>query len=231
MTIRVLLADDQALLRGTFKMLFDSADDMETVGEAANGLEAVQLARTRHPDVILMDIRMPEMDGLAATRLIGEDEDLAAVKVLILTTFEEDEYVAEALRAGASGFLGKGTRPEELLDAVRTVAAGDALLSPSATGGLIRRFLAQPEPCTAAVHERLECLTRRERDVLGLVALGMSNDDIAERLFVSPLTAKTHVNRAMTKLAARDRAQLVVIAYQCGLVSPATTAPRPSATG
>ncbi|MYV41624.1 response regulator [Streptomyces sp. SID1328] len=231
MTIRVLLADDQALLRGTFKMLFDSVDDMETVGEASNGREAVELAGTQRPDVILMDIRMPEMDGLAATRLIGEAEDLAAVKVLILTTFEEDEYVAEALRAGASGFLGKGVRPEELLDAVRTVAAGDALLSPSATRGLIRRFLAQPEPCTAAVHERLVRLTRRERDVLGLVALGLSNDEIAERLFVSPLTAKTHVNRAMTKLAARDRAQLVVIAYQCGLVSPATTATRPSVTG
>lgn len=230
MTIRVLLADDQALLRGTFRMLFDSADDMETVGEASNGREAVELARARQPDVILMDIRMPEMDGLVATRLIGEAEDLAAVKVLILTTFEDDEYVAEALRAGASGFLGKGARPEELLDAVRTVAAGDALLSPSATRGLIRRFLAQPEPRTAAVHERLEGLTRRERDVLGLVALGLSNEEIAERLFVSPLTAKTHVNRAMTKLAVRDRAQLVVIAYQCGVVSPAPAA-RPPASG
>ncbi|MFF9087807.1 response regulator [Streptomyces sp. NPDC014991] len=219
MTIRVLLADDQALLRGTFRMLFDSADDMRTVGEASNGREAVELARTRRPDVILMDIRMPEMDGLVATRLIGGDEDLAEVKVLILTTFEDDEYVAEALRSGASGFLGKGALPEELLDAVRTVAAGDALLSPAATQGLIRRFLAQPESCSAAVHERLECLTRRERDVVGLVALGLSNDEIAARLFVSPLTAKTHVNRAMTKLAARDRAQLVVIAYQCGLVS------------
>ncbi|MEU3859721.1 response regulator transcription factor [Streptomyces sp. NPDC028722] len=231
MTIRVLLADDQALLRGTFRMLFDSADDMEIVGEASNGREAVELARSRQPDVILMDIRMPEMDGLVATRLIGEAEDLASVKVLILTTFEDDEYVAEALRAGASGFLGKGARPEELLDAVRVVAAGDALLSPSATQGLIRRFLAQPAPCTTAVHERLACLTRRERDVVGLVALGLSNDEIAERLFVSPLTAKTHINRAMTKLAARDRAQLVVIAYQCGLVSAATTAAPPSVPG
>ncbi|WP_055693776.1 response regulator transcription factor [Streptomyces prasinopilosus] len=227
MTIRVLLADDQALLRGTFRMLFDSTDDMETVGEASDGREAVELARTRRPDVILMDIRMPGMDGLAATRSIGQAEDLAAVKVLILTTFEDDEYVAEALRAGASGFLGKGARPEELLDAVRTVAAGDALLSPAATRGLIRRFLAQPEPRTAAVHERLQCLTPRERDVLGLVALGLSNEEIAERLFVSPLTAKTHINRAMTKLAARDRAQLVVVAYQCGVVSPAAPAPPP----
>ncbi|MFE2065093.1 MULTISPECIES: response regulator [unclassified Streptomyces] len=222
MTIRVLIADDQALLRGTFKMLFDSTDDMETVGEASNGLEAVELARDRHPDVILMDIRMPEMDGLDATRLISESEDLAAVRVLILTTFEDDEHVAEALRAGASGFLGKGARPEELIEAVRTIAAGEALLSPTATRALIKRFLSQPEPCPAGVHERLECLTGRERDVVGLVALGLSNDEMAERLFVSPLTAKTHVNRAMTKLAARDRAQLVVIAYQCGLVSPGT---------
>ncbi|MGW4568481.1 response regulator [Streptomyces sp. NPDC004561] len=227
MTIRVLLADDQALLRGTFKMLFDSTGDMETVGEASNGHEAVELARTQHPDVVLMDIRMPEMDGLDATRLISESADLAAVKVLILTTFEDDEHVAEALRAGASGFLGKGARPEELVEAVRTVAAGDALLSPAATGALIRRFLAQPNPCPGEVHERLECLTPRERDVLGLVALGLSNDEIAERLFVSPLTVKTHVNRAMTKLTARDRAQLVVIAYQCGLASPAPEPVRP----
>ncbi|MFE7332048.1 response regulator [Streptomyces sp. NPDC057565] len=221
MTIRVLLADDQALLRGTFRMLFDAADDMETVGEASNGREAVELAHAQHPDVLLMDIRMPEMDGLAATRLIGESEDLAGVKVLILTTFEEDEYVAEALRAGASGFLGKGARPEELLEAVRTVAAGEALLCPSAARALITRFLTQPEASPAAMHERLKCLTPRERDVLGLVALGLSNEEIADRLFISPLTAKTHVNRAMTKLAARDRAQLVVIAYQSGLVSPA----------
>lgn len=226
MTIRVLLADDQALLRGTFRMLFDSADDMETVGEASDGREAVELATSQRPDVILMDIRMPEMDGLGATRLISESEDLADVKVLILTTFENDEYVAEALRAGASGFLGKGARPEELLDAVRTVAAGEALLSPTATRALITRFLAQPDPCPTAMHERLECLTPRERDVVGLVALGLSNDEIAERLFVSPLTAKTHVNRAMTKLAARDRAQLVVFAYQCGLVSPSTESNR-----
>ncbi|SFY08010.1 response regulator transcription factor [Streptomyces atratus] len=219
MTIRVLLADDQALLRGTFRMLFDATDDMETVAEASNGREAVELAGTQHPDIVLMDIRMPEMDGLEATRLISESEDLAGVKVLILTTFEDDEHVAEALRAGASGFLGKGARPEELLDAVRTVAGGEALLSPTATRALITRFLAQPNPCPVAVHERLECLTPRERDVTILAALGLSNEEIADRLFVSPLTAKTHVNRAMTKLAARDRAQLVVVAYQCGLVT------------
>ncbi|GGV86258.1 DNA-binding response regulator [Streptomyces gelaticus] len=221
MTIRVLLADDQALLRGTFRMLFDATDDMETVAEASNGREAVELAAAHRPDVVLMDIRMPETDGLEATRLISESADLADVKVLILTTFEDDEHVAEALRAGASGFLGKGARPEELLDAVRTVAGGEALLSPTATRALITRFLAQPDPCPVAVHERLECLTPRERDVTVLVALGLSNEEIADRLFVSPLTAKTHVNRAMTKLAARDRAQLVVVAYQCGLVTPA----------
>jgi DNA-binding NarL/FixJ family response regulator len=221
-TIRVLLADDQALLRGTFRMLIDSTADMEVVGEAANGREAVELARSSRADVLLMDIRMPELDGLAATRLICADENLAGVRVLILTTFEFDEYVAEALRAGASGFLGKGMRPEELLDAVRTVAAGDSLLSPTATRSLITRFLAQPERSTPAAPGRLDALTPRERDVMGLVALGLSNDDIAERLFLSPLTVKTHVNRAMTKLGARDRAQLVVVAYQCGLVLPGT---------
>ncbi|MEY9968033.1 DNA-binding NarL/FixJ family response regulator [Streptacidiphilus sp. MAP12-16] len=222
MTIRVLLADDQALLRGTFRMLIDSTADMEVVGEAANGREAVELARSSRADVLLMDIRMPELDGLAATRLICADENLAGVRVLILTTFEFDEYVAEALRAGASGFLGKGMRPEELLDAVRTVAAGDSLLSPTATRSLITRFLAQPERSTPIAPGRLDALTPRERDVMGLVALGLSNDDIAERLFLSPLTVKTHVNRAMTKLGARDRAQLVVVAYQCGLVLPGT---------
>ncbi|MFF2009648.1 response regulator [Streptomyces sp. NPDC058195] len=220
MTIRVLLADDQALLRGTFRMLFDATEDMETVGEASDGREAVDLAAAEQPDVVLMDIRMPEMDGLEATRLITEADGPAGVKVLILTTFENDEHVAEALRAGASGFLGKGARPEELLDAVRTVASGEALLSPTATRALITRFLAQPDPCPVAVHERLASLTPRERDVTALAALGLSNEEIADRLFVSPLTAKTHVNRAMTKLAARDRAQLVVAAYQCGLVSP-----------
>ncbi|MCF3129662.1 response regulator [Streptomyces olivochromogenes] len=222
MTIRVLLADDQALLRGTFKILFDSTEDIEVVGEASDGHEAVELTHAQRPDVVLMDIRMPGTDGLDATRAISEAEDLAAVKVLILTTFENDEYVAEALRAGASGFLGKGAQPDELLDAVRTVAAGEALLSPAATRALITRFLAQPEPRTGVVHEQLACLTPRERDVARLVALGLSNADISEHLFVSPLTVKTHVNRAMSKLDVRDRAQLVVIAYQCGLVSATT---------
>lgn len=220
MTIRVLLADDQALLRGTFRMLLDSAPDMEVIAEAATGREAVELARSHRADLVLMDIRMPDLDGLAATRLISEDEDLAGVKVLVLTTFENDEYVAEALRAGASGFLGKGINPDELLDAIRVVAAGDSLLSPIATKALIARFLAQPAaPCRAAPPQ-LATLTPREREVVALVAAGLSNDEIAERLFVTPLTAKTHANRAMTKLGARDRAQLVVIAYQTGLARP-----------
>ncbi|MGW3007333.1 response regulator [Streptomyces sp. NPDC001219] len=221
MTIRVLLADDQALLRGTFRMLVDSAPGMEVVAEAATGREAVDLARSHRADLVLMDIRMPDLDGLAATRLISEDEDLAGVKVLVLTTFENDEYVAEALRAGASGFLGKGINPDELLDAIRVVAAGDSLLSPTATKALIARFLAQPAPPSGrAAPPQLAALTPREREVVTLVAAGLSNDEIAERLFVTPLTAKTHANRAMTKLGARDRAQLVVIAYQTGLARP-----------
>ncbi|MBL1096090.1 response regulator [Streptomyces coffeae] len=228
MTIRVLLADDQALLRGTFRMLIDSAPDMEVVAEAATGREAVELTRSHRADLVLMDIRMPDLDGLAATRLISEDENLAGVKVLVLTTFENDEHVAEALRAGASGFLGKGINPDELLDAMRVVAAGDSLLSPTATKALIARFLAQsaPPPGRAAsspgrgASPQLAALTPREREVVTLVAAGLSNDEIGERLFVTPLTAKTHANRAMTKLGARDRAQLVVIAYQSGLVRP-----------
>jgi DNA-binding NarL/FixJ family response regulator len=167
-----------------------------------------------------MDIRMPEMDGIEATRLITADEDLAGVRVLILTTFEIDENELRALRAGASGFLSKGVEPADLLDAIRVVAAGEALLSPKATRGLIARFLTQPEPGALPAPARLDSLTDREREVLALVAGGLSNDEIAERLYVSPLTAKTHVNRAMTKLGARDRAQLVVIAYQTGLVRP-----------
>jgi DNA-binding NarL/FixJ family response regulator len=218
MTIRVLLADDQNLIRAGFRVLVDSAPDLEVVGEATTGIEAVELARTTRADVVLMDIRMPEMDGLAATRQITADESLSGVRVLILTTFEVDEYVLQALRAGASGFLGKGVDPPELLDAIRVVARGDALLSPAATRGLITRYLAQPDSTGSAVPARLETLTEREREVLTLVAAGLSNDEIAERLFVSPLTAKTHINRAMMKLGARDRAQLVVIAYQSGLV-------------
>ena len=218
MTVRVLLADDQTLIRAGFRVLIDSAPDLTVVGEAATGREAVARARDTRADVVLMDIRMPDLDGLAATREITADEDLAGVRVLILTTFEVDEYVFEALRAGASGFLGKGVEPAELLDAIRTVAAGDALLSPKATRGLIARFLAQPEPEPPASPDLLRALTEREREVLTLVATGLSNEQIAERLVVSPLTAKTHVNRAMAKLGARDRAQLVVFAYQTGLV-------------
>ncbi|MFD5732310.1 response regulator [Streptomyces sioyaensis] len=220
MTIRVLLADDQALLRGTFRMLIDSDPDMEVVAEAATGREAIHLARTQQIDLILMDIRMPDLDGLAATKLISDDQDLADVKILVLTTFENDEYVAEALRAGASGFLGKGINPDELLNAIRVVAAGDSLLSPAATKSLIARFLAQPAAPGPRTHPQLATLTPREHEVVTLVAAGLSNDEIAARLYVTPLTAKTHANRAMTKLGARDRAQLVVIAYQTGLARP-----------
>ncbi|BDM69944.1 DNA-binding response regulator [Streptomyces nigrescens] len=220
MTIRVLLADDQALLRGTFRMLIDSTPDMEVVAEAATGREAVALVRSHHVDLVLMDIRMPDLDGLAATQRISDDEDLAGVKILILTTFENDEYVAEALRAGASGFLGKGINPDELLNAIRVVAAGDSLLSPVATKALIARFLAQPAPPGRNPPPQLATLTPREHEVVTLVAAGLSNDEIAQRLFVTPVTAKTHANRAMTKLGARDRAQLVVIAYQTGLARP-----------
>ena len=225
MTIRVLLADDQTLIRSGFRVLVNSAPGLEVVAEAANGQEAVELARTERADVILMDIRMPGVDGLAATRQITADESLAGVKVLILTTFEVDEYVFEAIRAGASGFLGKSVEPDELISAIRVVARGDALLSPKAVRGLMNRFLSQPELDQAAGTPELASLTEREREVLGLVALGLSNDEIAERLVLSPLTAKTHVNRAMVKLDARDRAQLVVIAYQTGLVRAGTAAP------
>ncbi|MFC9928984.1 response regulator [Streptomyces sp. NPDC127190] len=221
MTIRVLLADDQALLRSAFRVLVDSEPDMEVVGEACEGAEAVRLAKEYAPDVVLMDIRMPGTDGLAATRMISADPELAQVHVVILTTFEVDDYVVQALRAGASGFLGKGSEPEELLNAIRVAAGGEALLSPAATKGLIARFLAQGDddrdPARSA---RLGALTGREREVLVQVAGGHSNDEIAERLQVSPLTVKTHVNRAMAKLGARDRAQLVVIAYESGLVRP-----------
>ncbi|MBT2469443.1 response regulator transcription factor [Streptomyces sp. ISL-66] len=224
--IKVLLADDQALLRSAFKVLVDSEPDMRVVGEASDGARAVELARSARPDVVLMDIRMPGTDGLAATRLISADPELADVRVVMLTTFEVDEYVAAALRAGACGFLGKGAEPEELLNAIRVAAAGDALLSPAATKGLIATFLAQgggaeDTPAAGAAHaQRLAALTGREREVLVLVAAGLSNDEIARRLVVSPLTVKTHVNRAMAKLGARDRAQLVVIAYESGLVRP-----------
>ena len=217
--IRVLLADDQALIRAGFHVLIDAADDLEVVAEATDGAQAVDLARRERADVVLMDIRMPRVDGLEATRRISADDDLAGVKVIILTTFESDEYVYQAIRAGASGFLVKDTEPADLLQAVRVVARGDALLSPSVTRRLITDLATRPErrPPSDRV---LAGLTEREREVLALVAEGLSNDEIAGRLFLSPLTAKTHVSRIMTKLNARDRAQLVVIAYESGLVTP-----------
>jgi DNA-binding NarL/FixJ family response regulator len=220
MTIRVLLADDQPLLRAGLKVLIDEAPDLEVVGEATTGLEAVELAKSARADVVLMDIRMPQLDGLAATRMITADDDLAGVRVLILTTFEIDEYVFQALRAGASGFLGKSADPEELIGAIRIVDRGDALLTPAATKSLIARFLTHPDPDDPVNPERLAALTDREREILALVAAGMTNDEIAAGLVLSPATAKTHVNRAMVKLGARDRAQLVVIAYSSGLVRP-----------
>jgi DNA-binding NarL/FixJ family response regulator len=216
--IRVLLADDQALVRAGFKSLLDAQEDIEVVGEAPGGEEAVRLAAELAPDVVLMDIRMPGMDGLAATRRIAADPSLQDVRVVILTTFGLDEYVFEAIRSGASGFLVKDTEPDELLQAVRVVAGGEALLSPSVTRRLIEEFAAhakEPQPT-----EGLDQLTAREREVMALVAAGLSNDEIARRLFVSPATAKTHVSRSMIKLGARDRAQLVVIAYESGLVRP-----------
>ena len=220
MTIRVVIADDQPLLRTGFRALLSSAPDLEVVGEAGDGREAVRLARAEQADVVLMDIRMPVLDGLAATRLITSDEDLAGVKVLILTTFEIDQYVFEALRAGASGFLGKSAEADDLLAGIRTVSRGDALLSPAATRSLISRFLATPSspPVDEPTRRALGSLTERERQVTSLVATGLSNDEIAARLVLSPATVKTHVNHAMVKAAARDRAQLVVFAHRAGLV-------------
>ncbi|HEY8718465.1 response regulator transcription factor [Pengzhenrongella sp.] len=220
MTIRVLLADDQALLRATFRLLLDSAPDIEVVAEASTGAEAVALARTSRADLIVMDIRMPDLDGIEATRLLTADEELAGVKVLVLTTFETDELVVAALRAGASGFLGKRVAPEALLEAIRTVAAGDQLLSPAATRSLIERVLTHADPAPGRHAARIAELTDREREVTQLVGGGLSNLEIGERLYISPSTAKTHVNRAMMKTGARDRAQLVVLAYEAGLVSP-----------
>ncbi|MZF89408.1 response regulator transcription factor [Streptomyces sp. SID5643] len=217
MTIRVLLADDQTLVREAFAMLVESAPDMEVVGRAATGRQAVELARGARADLVVMDIRMPDLDGIEATRHIAADEDLAGVRVLVLTTYDTDENIVDALRAGASGFLVKDTRPAELLDAIRTVAAGDSLLSPGPTARLIERFLRSPSaPATGGP----ECLSGREREVLALVARGLNNTEIADALGLSPLTAKTHVSRIMGKLAARDRAQLVIVAYESGLVTP-----------
>ncbi|WLW50118.1 response regulator transcription factor [Streptomyces sp. YU58] len=221
MTIRVLLADDQALLRATFRILVDSVEDMTVIAEAADGQEAVDLAATHRPDVVLMDIRMPNRDGVAATAAICARPDLSDTHILVLTTFENDENVAKALRAGASGFLGKGVSPEVLLSGIRTVAAGEALLSPGATRALITRFLASPDTDgLLALPEAVKALTDREREVMVLAAHGRSNTEIAEHLVLSPLTVRSHIQRAMTKLDARDRAQLVVIAYQSGLVKP-----------
>ena len=218
--IRVLLADDQALIRAGFHVLIDAADDLQVVGEATDGAQAVDLARDERADVVLMDIRMPGIDGLEATRRISADDDLAGVKVIILTTFESDEHVYQAIRAGASGFLVKDTEPADLIQAVRVVAKGDALLSPSVTRRLITDLASRPERPPPNHSGAGLAVTARERQVLGLVAEGLSNDEIAARLFLSPLTSKTHVSRIMTKLDARDRAQLVVIAYESGLVTP-----------
>jgi DNA-binding NarL/FixJ family response regulator len=218
MTIRLLLADDQSLLRATFRLLIDATPDIEVVGEASTGREAVERVRQDRADVVLMDIRMPDMDGIEATRLITGDESLAGVKVLVLTTFETDELVIGALRAGASGYLGKGVEPALLLDAIRTVAAGESLLSPAATTSLVSRFLQRPEGQLDANLPIIADLTAREREITALVATGLSNEEIAEQLFISPSTAKTHVNHAMMKVGARDRAQLVVFAYEHGLM-------------
>ncbi|MEU2485275.1 response regulator transcription factor [Streptomyces sp. NPDC012617] len=220
MTIRVLLADDQALLRATFRILIESDPGMTVVAEAADGREAIDLTLEHGPDVVLMDIRMPGIDGLAATTDICSRPELTATRVLILTTFENDQNVAEALRAGASGFLGKDVGADVLLTGIRTVAAGESLLSPTATRALITRFLATPDEAPLAPPEGLAALTDREREVMALAAHGKSNADIADRLVVSPLTVRSHIQRAMNKLHARDRAQLVVIAYQSGLVQP-----------
>ncbi|MFZ4296677.1 response regulator [Streptomyces cinereoruber] len=217
--IRVVLADDQTLVRAGFRSILSDEEDIEVVGEAGDGERAIGLARELRPDVVLMDIRMPVLDGLEATRRITTDERLEGVRVVILTTFDADDHVYGALRAGASGFLVKDTEPMELLHAVRVVARGDALISPAVTRRLIAEFAGraerQPDPSP-----RLNALTEREREVLGLVGAGLSNDEIAGRLVLSPATAKTHVSRIMTKLAVRDRAQLVILAYESGMITP-----------
>jgi DNA-binding NarL/FixJ family response regulator len=221
--IRVLLADDQALIRSGIRSLLDAEDDIEVVGEAVNGRQAVALATEYRPDIALVDIQMPVLDGIEATRLIVADERLAGVRVVILTNFGLDGYIFSALRAGASGFLLKDTEPADLLQALRVVMRGDSLLSPSVTRSLISEFVARPPDALAAAG--MEDLTNREREVVALVAHGLSNDEIAATMVLSPTTAKTHVSRAMIKLGARDRAQLVVFAFQAGLVSPRDPAP------
>jgi DNA-binding NarL/FixJ family response regulator len=219
-SIRVLLAEDQAIVRAGFRALLDNEPDIVVAGEAATGTEAVQLAKELRPDLVVMDIRMPELDGLEATRRITTDPDLSATRVLVLTTFELDEYVFGALRAGASGFLLKGGELNDLLVAVRTVAAGEALLAPSVTRKLIAAYIAEPEPARGSLRGVLELdqLTPREHEVLALVARGLSNHEIAQELHLSPLTAKTHVSRILMKLNARDRIQLVILAYENGLI-------------
>ena len=216
MTVRVVLVDDQALIRAGFRAIIDSADDLEVVGEVDDGLHAVDVVRESRADVVLMDIRMPGRDGIETTRSITADDDLAGVRVIVLTTFELDEYVVAAMEAGASGFLDKGVEPAVLLDAIRVVAGGDALLTPRATRALLASIERGPDTRPVDEHAVAE-LTAREREVVGLVGQGLSNEEIAERLYLSPLTAKTHVSRAMTKLRARDRAQLVVLAFRTGL--------------
>ncbi|MFD9701418.1 response regulator [Lentzea sp. NPDC059081] len=216
--IRVLLADDQTLVRAGFRSILDGEPDLQVVAEAANGGEAVRLTRELRPDVVLMDVRMPEVDGLEATRRVCADPRLAGVKVIILTTFDLDDYVYGALRAGASGFLLKDTEPSEMINGVRVVARGDALLAPSVTRRLIADVVTRgrrPDPSP-----RLNVLTAREREIMTVVAEGLSNDEIAVRLVLSPATVKTHVSRIMTKLGARDRAQLVVLSYESGMVTP-----------
>ncbi|MFV0524021.1 MAG: response regulator [Acidimicrobiales bacterium] len=223
MTIRILLVDDQALIRAGFAALISTADDLEVVGEAGNGDDAVELARQLRVDVVLMDIRMPGTDGVEATRRISRDDDLAGVKVIILTTFELDQYVIDAIEAGAAGFVGKSIEPDQLIEAIRTVASGEALLSPKATRALLAAYTADSgtEPTPPPPDDpALALLTPREREVVELAALGLTNADIAERLYLSALTVKTHANRAMMKLDVRDRAQLVAYAYRSGLVTP-----------
>ncbi|RBL82672.1 DNA-binding response regulator, partial [Streptomyces cavourensis] len=217
MTVRVVLADDQTVVRAGFRALLDLTDDLVVVAEAADGARAVEAVRTTRPDVVLMDIRMPGVDGLEATRRITTDPRLADVRVVILTTFDMDDHVYGALRAGASGFLVKDTEPMELLHGVRVVARGDALIAPAVTRRLISEFASrrrQPDP-----GPRLNALTEREREVMGLVGAGLSNDEIAARLVLSPATSKTHVSRIMTKLGVRDRAQLVILAYESGMIT------------